>query len=151
MLSIVSPFTLPFQKVWIYHVAIVIICSTNDVHCNVCHSKSKVHKLGFLNGVPILLIIEGKWLEAIVHMIKFEFLNLVHSKQVELLISVCVYGKFQISFTSALLGFQEDIQQFIQEGEKKLSVEGLIVLLAISFIDDVQCNVKHKLHFDELK
>jgi hypothetical protein len=50
--------------------------------------KSKVYKSGFLRGSittidgPILSTIEGEWLEAIVHITKFEFLNLVHPKQV---------------------------------------------------------------------
>jgi hypothetical protein len=49
VLSIVGPATPPFQKVFkIYHVINVIICSTNDVHCNACRSKSKVHKSSFL-------------------------------------------------------------------------------------------------------
>jgi hypothetical protein len=42
----------------------------------------------------MLLIIEGKWLEAIVHMTKFEFLDLPHPKQVQFLISICIHGKF---------------------------------------------------------
>jgi hypothetical protein len=101
VLSIASPNTPPFQKVCgNYHVANVIICSIGDVHCNICHSKSKVHKLCFFQGSiatndgPIILIIEGKWLEKIVHMTEFEFLNLVHPKQVQFLISFCVCGKF---------------------------------------------------------
>jgi hypothetical protein len=55
------------------HVTDVIICSMGDVHYNVCCSKSKAHKLGFLwgsiatNDEPILFTIEGKWLEIIVH------------------------------------------------------------------------------------
>jgi hypothetical protein len=76
------------------------MCSRNDVHCNACHSKSKVHKSSFLRGSittndgPILSTIEEKWLEAIGHMTKFEFLNLVHPKQIQFLISICVRGKF---------------------------------------------------------
>jgi hypothetical protein len=67
VLSIASPTTHAFQKLCeICHVVDVIICSTNDVHCNACHSKSNVNKLGFLqcsiatNDGPILLTIEGK-------------------------------------------------------------------------------------------
>jgi hypothetical protein len=81
-----------------------------DVHYNVCCSKSKVHKLGFLwsfiatTNEPILFTIEGKWLEVIVHITKFEFLNLAHSKQVQLFISICVCGKFQLSPTFAYIG-----------------------------------------------
>jgi hypothetical protein len=30
----------------------------------------------------MLLTIEGKWLKVIMHMIEFEFLNFIHSKQV---------------------------------------------------------------------
>jgi hypothetical protein len=67
VLSIASPDTPPFQKVCeICHVKDVIICSTSDVHCNVCCSKSKVHKSGFYQcsiatkDGSILLTIEGK-------------------------------------------------------------------------------------------
>jgi hypothetical protein len=73
----------------IFHVLnVIIICSTCNVHYNVCHSKSKVHKLGFLRGSiatndgPILLTIEGKCFEVTMYLTKFEFLNLAHPKQV---------------------------------------------------------------------
>jgi mRNA-degrading endonuclease HigB of HigAB toxin-antitoxin module len=68
----------------------------NDVHYNAYCSKPKVHKSNFLwgsittNDNVILLTIEGNWLEIIAHMIEFEFLNLAHLKQVQLLISICV-------------------------------------------------------------
>jgi hypothetical protein len=84
-------------------------------------------------------------------MTKFKFLNLTCPKQVQLFISICVCGKFQLLFTCALVGFQENIQQFISKVERNLNVEGLVAPLVISYSDDVQCNVKHKLHFDELK
>jgi hypothetical protein len=48
-----------------------------------------VQKLGFfcdsitINDEHVLLINEGKWLEAIVHMIEFEFLDLPRPKQVQ--------------------------------------------------------------------
>jgi hypothetical protein len=47
-----------------------------------------VQKLGFLRGSivtndeHVLLTIESKWFEAIMHMTKFEFLDLFHPKQV---------------------------------------------------------------------
>jgi hypothetical protein len=47
----------------------------SDIHYNVCCSKPKVHKSNYLwgsvatNDGPILLTIEGHWLEVIVHMI----------------------------------------------------------------------------------
>jgi len=72
----------------------IIISPTRDVYCNACCSKSKVVKFKFLratittNKEPMLLTIKGKWLEAIVHMTKFRFLALPHSKQVQLFISI---------------------------------------------------------------
>jgi hypothetical protein len=49
MLSIASPIAPPFQKICENcHVIDVIISPTGDVHCNACHSKSMVQKLGFL-------------------------------------------------------------------------------------------------------
>jgi len=121
VLFITNLATLPFQKMCgNRHVTLnVIICSTCDVHCNVCHSKSKVHKSSFLwgsiatNDGHILLTIKGKWLETVVHMIEIEFLNLAHPKQVQLLISICLCGKFQLLPTSTLIGFLKNIQKFI--------------------------------------
>jgi hypothetical protein len=61
-----------------------IISPMGDVHCNAYHSKSTIQKLRFLHGSivindePMLLPIESKWLEAIVHMTKSEFLDLPH-------------------------------------------------------------------------
>jgi hypothetical protein len=75
-----------------------------------------VQKLSFFhdsiatNDEHVLLTIKGKWFEAIVHMIEFEFLDLFHLKQVQLLISIHIYGKFRLSNTFALVGFQENIQ-----------------------------------------
>jgi hypothetical protein len=63
------------------------------------HCKSRVKKLGFLHGSIItnddcmILTIEGKWLEAIMHVTKFEFLDLPCPKQVELFISCCIQCK----------------------------------------------------------
>jgi hypothetical protein len=85
------------------------------------------------------------------HLTKFKFLNLTCPKLVKFFISIRVCGKFQLLFTCALVGFREDIQQFISKLEKKINVEGLVAPLAISYSDDVQRNVKHKFHFDELK
>ncbi len=84
------------------------------------------------------MTIKGKWLEAVVHMIEFEILNLFCPKQIQFLISIHVCGKFQLLPTFALVGFQEYLQQFILEVEKNLSVKGLVVLLAISSSDNVQ-------------
>jgi hypothetical protein len=53
--------------------------------------------------------------------------------------------------TFAFIGFQENIQQFIPKIKRNLSAKGLVTPLEISFSDDVQNIVKHKLHFDELK
>jgi hypothetical protein len=50
-----------------------------------------------------------------------------------------------------LVGFQEDIQQFIPQGEICLKLKGLVTLLTIIHSDNVQHSVKHKLDFDELK
>jgi hypothetical protein len=59
-----------------------------------------VQKLSFFhdsiatNDEHVLLTIKGKWFEAIVHMIEFEFLELPCPKQVQLAISICIQGKF---------------------------------------------------------
>ncbi len=85
------------------------------------------------------------------HMIKFEILNLAPPTKVRLFISIHVHGRFQLLPTYALIDFQVDTQKFIQEVKINLSAKRLVAPLAISFSDDVQCNVKHELHFDELK
>ncbi len=45
------------------------------------------------NDELVLLTIEGKWLEAIVAMRKFEFLDLFRPKQVQFFISIRIHGK----------------------------------------------------------
>jgi hypothetical protein len=50
----------------------------------------------------VLMIVEGKWLKEIVHMMEFAFLNLPHPKQVQL-ISILVGGKFLLSLVSTFL------------------------------------------------
>ncbi len=67
------------------------------------------------NNKPILLTIKGKCLEVIVNMIKFEILNWALPTKVWLLISIHVYGKLQLLLTYALVDFQVDTQEFIQE------------------------------------
>ncbi len=100
-LSIVSLTTLPFLKVCgNCHVANVTISLTCGVYCNACHSKSNVQKFGFFRGSiatndePMLLTIEGKWLETIMHMMETEFLDFPPPKQVQLLISIHTHGNF---------------------------------------------------------
>jgi hypothetical protein len=53
----------------------------------------------------VLLTIEGKWFEVIMHMIEFEFLDLPCLKQVQLFI--CIHNKFQLLPTFALVGFKK--------------------------------------------
>ncbi len=79
----------------------------------------------------MLLTIEGKSLEVIVHMIESEFLDLPHPIQVQLLISICIHGKFQFSPISTFVDFQEDIQQFISQAKISLKGKSLVVPLAI--------------------
>jgi hypothetical protein len=62
------------------------------------------------NDGSMLLTIEGKWHEPILHMTKFEFLDLAHPKQIQLFILIHICDKFQLSPTSTLGGFQKDIQ-----------------------------------------
>jgi hypothetical protein len=116
VLSIINLATLPFQKICgNCHVANVAIYATNGVYYNICYSKSTVQKLAFLcdsivtNDELVLLTIEGKWLEPIMHMIKFEFLDLLHLKQMQFIISIHIHGKFHLLITFAFVGFQKDI------------------------------------------
>jgi len=99
----------------------------------------------------VLLTIEGKWLEAIVHMIKSYFLNLLRPKQVQLLISFHIHDKFCLSTTSTFVGFQENIQQFIPKAETSLKGKAFIAPLTIILNDNVQWNVKCKFDFVESK
>jgi len=129
--SVVNPVALPFQKVCENcHIVGAIIFPIGNVHCNACCSKSTIHKSSFLHGSIttndecILLTIKGKWLETIMHETESELLDLFHAKQVQLLISIRIHGKFQLSPTFALIGIQEDIQQFVPQRETRLKCEG---------------------------
>jgi hypothetical protein len=84
-------------------------------------------------------------------MIEFEFLVLLHLKQIQLLISIRRHGKFQLSTTFALVSFQEDIQQFVPQAKISLKGKDLVVPSTIIPSYNVQRNVKHKLDFDESK
>jgi hypothetical protein len=70
-------------------------------------------------------------------MIESEFLDLPHPKQVQLLISICIHGKFESSPKSTFVGFQEDIQQFIPQAKISLKGKSLVVLLAIILSNNV--------------
>jgi hypothetical protein len=101
VLSIISLVAPPFQKKCENcHVAHVIIFQMGGVHCNVCCSKSTVQNSSFLHGSiatndeHVFFIIEGKWFETIMRIIKFEFLDLPYPKQVQLVISICNHDKF---------------------------------------------------------
>ncbi len=81
MLSIINLDAPPFQKICEnYHVTNVTIYPTSVVYCKACHSNSTIQKWNFLhssiatNDKPMLLTIESKWLETIVHMTKSKFL-----------------------------------------------------------------------------
>jgi hypothetical protein len=117
LLAIANLATPPFQKVCgNCHIVDVTISPTGGVYYNVCCSKSTIQKLGIVHGSivtnneHVLLIIEDKWLEVIVHMTKFKFLDLLHSKQVQLFISIHIHGKFHLLTTPVLVGFQKDIK-----------------------------------------
>ncbi len=112
MLSIANPTTPPFQKVCENcHVIDITISPIGGVYCIDC--QSTVQKLGCFcgsiatNDEPVLLTIEGKWLETIVHMTEFEFLDLLSLKQVQLLISICIHIKFCLSTNLPLLAFKK--------------------------------------------
>ncbi len=158
VLSIVNLVVLPFQKVCANcHVADVTISPIGGVYCNVYCSKSTIQKLSFFHGSIatndelVLLIIEGKWLEAIVHMTKSKFLDIPCPKQVQFLISIDIHGKFRLSTTFAFVNFQEDIQQFTQGAKTSLKGKALVAPLTIILDDNIQLNVKHKLDFVESK
>jgi hypothetical protein len=89
----------------------------------------------------MLLTIEGKWLEAIVHMIESKFLNLPRPKQVQFLISIHIHGKFCLSTKSILVGFQKDIQQFVPQMETSLKGKAFVVPSTIILNDNVQWSV----------
>jgi hypothetical protein len=84
-------------------------------------------------------------------MTKSEFLDLPCPKQVQLLISIRIHGKFRLLTTSTLIGFQEDIQQFIPQGKTGLKGKAFAALSTINPNDNVQQNVKCKLDLFESK
>jgi hypothetical protein len=101
-----------------------------------------IQKLGFLRGSiatndeHVLLPIEGEWLEAIMHMTKSKFLDLLCPKQIQLIL-IRIHGKFWLSPTFSPVGFQEEIQQFIPQGETNWKCKGLVTPLVIIYSDNV--------------
>jgi len=74
-----------------FHVLKIIKYLIGNEHCNVYYSKSKVHKSMpllhgsiIMNDERLLITIDGKWLEAFVHITKATFLNLPCLIQIEL-------------------------------------------------------------------
>jgi hypothetical protein len=137
----------PFQKVCANcHVANVIISPTSGVHYNTYCSKSTIQKLSFFHGSIatkdelVLLTIEGKWFEAIVHMTKFEFLNSFHPKQVKFPILIHIQSKFQLFTTTTFVGFKKTSNNLSHK--QNLKGEGLIAPLATIPNDIVQRSVK---------
>lgn len=143
----------------------LLIGPAGDVVCNNCHSKTSVHKVGILRasiateGDPISITAEGKWLEALVHMPEAEFLNCPRSTQVQILNKIRIQGKFQLTPTSTLAGFQEDIQQpsFTPESSfcgVDLDISPLAVLPTSSTstaVDQSSRVVKRKIDLIEVK
>ncbi len=84
-------------------------------------------------------------------MIEFEFLDLSRPKQVKLFISIRIYGKFCLSTTFALVGFQENIQQFIPQVQICLKGEAFVGQSKIIPNDNVEWSVKCKFDFVQSK
>jgi hypothetical protein len=84
-------------------------------------------------------------------MIESKFLDLSCPKQIQLLSSIHIHGIFCLLTTSTLIGFQEDVQQFIPQAETSLKGEALVVPSTIIPNDNVQPSVKCKLDFVEFK
>ncbi len=99
MLSIVSFDAFPFQKVCENcHVMDVIISPTcGNLSFKINSSISFLFFCGSItaNDEPMLLTIEGKWFETIMHiMTKSRFLYVFHPKQVQLFILVDIHDKY---------------------------------------------------------
>ncbi len=77
MLSIVNPIAPPFQKVCENcHVIDVTISPTSGDYCiDYCIKLGFLHGSIAINDELVLLTIEGKWLEAIVHVMESKFLD----------------------------------------------------------------------------
>ncbi len=71
------------------------------------------------------------------HMIKFEFLDLLHLKQIKFIISIHIHGKFHLSITFAFVGFQKDIHLFIPQIKIGLKGKALVAPLTIIPNDNV--------------
>jgi hypothetical protein len=64
-------------------------------------------------------------------------LDLPRPKQVQLLTSDCINGKFHLSTTSTFVGFQENMQQFILQAKTSLKGEAFVILSTIILNDNV--------------
>jgi hypothetical protein len=82
---------------------------------------------------------------------EFEYMNLSCPKQVQLLTSIHIHGKFCLSTASTFEGFQENIQQFIPQVETSLKGETFVAPSTIIPNDSVQWSVKRKLDCLESK
>jgi hypothetical protein len=78
-------------------------------HQRVHESMPLLHGSIITNDERMLITIDGKWLEAFVHITKTIFLNLPCLIQIELFISIHTYANFLLLPTSTFIGFHENI------------------------------------------
>ena len=117
-LTITNPATPPYQKICKdCKQANIIALPTGDCFCNVCHAKKPSIKSGLLHATITsddlscqFVNIEGQWLEAIIHQEESNFLARSRLQQVQLLKSIRIVGKFLLSTSSYLTGFEEDFE-----------------------------------------
>jgi hypothetical protein len=125
--------------------------------------KSKIEKINFLcafiatNNEHVLLTIEGKWMEAIVHMTNSKLFICLHLKEVQILNKIYICGKFWLTHSYWFLKMHSRINYYntIHLGWHKFAYGPLVVVYDSIHIrklhNDVEQNVKCSIDFEEQK
>lgn len=115
-LSILNPTVPPFKRVcYVCRLANVTVVSVGEYFCKSCQRNQTTEQQPFLRGKistetdagETEVSIEGPWLSAIVHMSGVEFLSETRKVQIRILSKIRIVGKFQLTPTSQLVGFEE--------------------------------------------
>ena len=114
-LTIQNPTVPPFKRICaICKVQNVVLVSSGKYYCKKCKCHQEVEFLPFIkvkileaNARDVQVSVEEEWLSALVRMHVIEFLKLGRREQIKLLSQLRLHGRFILTPTSYLAGYEE--------------------------------------------
>ena len=131
-LTVQNPTVPPFKRICaICRVQNVVLVSGGKYYCKKCECNQEVEFLPFIkvkileaNARDVQVSVEGEWLSALVRMPVVEFLKLGRREQIKLLSQLRLHGRFNLTPTSYLAGYEEyylDAQGDVKESGQSQS------------------------------